>query len=110
MTVKEYLKTGKAIYNMEFDTYVPNDMFEDWVECRINEGYNIDEMHFYETTPRKKPNLLFDDLEDFCSNWGYESDDVNCIEYDKDALDKINEIFHSMINTLYVSGEPLEPC
>ena len=64
----------------------------------------------YKAKPANKPSLDFDDIGDFLDNRDYNYDGVwglDIIDKNQETLDKINELFHSLIDPIYFSSDEL---
>jgi len=107
INLKDYLKTERMIYDSYFNKFIYSDEFEDYLIDLITEGCDISDMKFYCTNCVQKPDLTFDDLEELSSQYDYIGDDFIVIEEDKEALDKINNLYHSLLKTLYEPTDEL---
>ena len=99
--MREYIKTGKMIYDEHNDEYIKSDEFEDYLMNLIEDGQDISELEFYGTKEISKPEFLNEDLSDFADRCGYVTYDQPVIDENKEIIDKINELYHSILINLY---------
>jgi hypothetical protein len=99
--MREYIKTGKMIYDEHNGEFVASDEFEDYLMNLIEDGQDVSELEFYETKEISKPKFSNADLSDFAYRCGYVTYEQPLIDENKEIIDKINELYHSILINLY---------
>ncbi len=102
MTIKDYIETtGNMIYNDECNEYIYAIEFDSWVQEHAQDGYDVEYMHYYKTERLPLPNITLEDLDFICECNDYMGYEFGAVDEDDEGLDKINEIFHSMLKVLF---------
>lgn len=116
---KEMLKTLQELledhsYIFMDDEFIDTDDIEDRIVDHIREYLTEDDDYsvfsIYAANEMDKPNLTIEHIGQILEDSEYSTENawgMDLVEEDKETLDKMNDLMHSIIGQLYMKGYPL---